>query len=308
MTEMPLVSVVVPSFCHADHLMDCLGSIHDQDWPRLELVVVDDASTDASWDVLQALSRTRFAARFQGMTILRNTQNLGAHATINRGIEASSGTHLALINSDDMYHPNRISRLMAALDGSGGDLGQGGTDLAFSLVEIMADDDRNQEIDPFFRLFTLRQHLALRREPTVGLALMRANYAVSTGNLLFTRRLWQQVGPFQPLKYCHDWDFVLQALFHTEPAVVARPLYRYRLHDSNSYATLSHRAGMELEVAMRRFMRRGLSGRSPNPLFPCDANWLGYFSRFAKTCHLDGHLRTERGDGRDGWRIYSKDT
>ena len=136
------------------------------------------------------------------------------------------------------------------------------------------------------------------------LSLMRANHAISTGNLLFTRRLWQQAGPFQPFGYCHDWDFILQALFFTEPAVVVQPLYTYRLHGTNTYRAVRHRHEPELEATMRRFFRRGLHGTSPNPLFPCEANWPGYFEPFAAECRIDMHLRLERGEGRKGWRIY----
>jgi glycosyltransferase involved in cell wall biosynthesis len=303
MADTPLVSVVVPSYCHQDHVIECLQSVHAQTWPHLELVVIDDASTDQSWPRLQALFASPFAQRFERATLLRNDQNVGAHATLNRGIDTSQGSHIALLNSDDLYHPNRIHRLMQALE-NGGDIGQGGHDLAFSLVEIRVDDPAPPQIDPFFRLFTLRQHLALRRDPTVGLSLMRANHAISTGNLLFTRDLWHQIGPFQPLHYCHDWDFLLQALYVTEPAVVTEPLYTYRLHGTNSFSALTHRQDTELEITSRRFLRRGLTGKSPNPLFPSEANWPGFFDHFVKECHLDMHLRLERGDGRKGWRIY----
>lgn len=303
MADTPLVSVVVPSYCHQDHVIDCLQSVHAQTWQRLELVVIDDASTDASWPRLQALFEPSFTARFERATLLRNDGNLGAHATLNRGISLSRGSHVALLNSDDLYHPGRIHRLMQALE-DGGDIGRGGRDLAFSLAEIRVEGEGTAEIDPFFRLFTLRQHLALRRDPTVGLSLMRANHALSTGNLLFTRDLWDRAGPFLPLQYCHDWDFLLQALYFTEPAVVAEPLYVYRLHGANSFSALTHRQATELEITSRRFLRRGLSGRSPNPLFPSEANWPGFFEHFVKECKLDMHLRAEDGLGRKGWRIY----
>lgn len=299
MTQAPLVSVIVPAYCHEDYIEDCLTSIYDQTHAELELVVVDDASTDATHDRVAALLATDFASRFRNTVLLRNETNSGAHASINRGIAASQGSHIAVINSDDLYHPDRITALMAALQDSGSELG-------FSLVEVMADPGEITEIEPFFRLFALRQLMALQRDPSVGFALLRANQAISTGNLLFTRSLYDRVGPFLPLKYCHDWDFVLQSLYWTEPVVVQQEHYRYRLHGANSFSSLGHLAGMETEVVLRRFLRRGLAGQSPNPLFPSEANWPGYFRLFIEECEYEGFHARETGLGAASWRTFGR--
>lgn len=299
MTETKLVSVVVPSYCHEDYILDCLLSIHDQTHRDVELVVVDDKSRDQSFERVEALVATRFANRFVNTIVVRNEVNLGAHATIDKGIAMSHGRHVAVINSDDLYHPHRIEALMAALADSGSELG-------FTLVDILSDPAEMGEIPEFFRLFTLRQRLDLERDRTIGFSLLRANRAVSTGNMLFSRRLYEKAGPFLPLKYCHDWDFVLQALYHTEPAVVMEPLYHYRLHGTNSFSALAHVANVETEVVIRRFFRRGLTGRSENPLFPSAANWPGYFELFVRECGYEDFLRRENGDGGRSWRTYEK--
>ena len=300
MTQYPLVSIVVPSYCHEDYLVDCLVSIHDQTYPEIELVVVDDQSTDRSFEVVHELLQRDFTARFRNVVHTRNPVNIGAHATINRGISLSSGSHIAVINSDDLFHADRITSLMDALE-------REGSELAFSLVEIVADPEEVQEIEPFFRVFALRQLLALKRELTTGFALMRSNQAISTGNLLFTRRLYEKAGPFMALKYCHDWDFILQSLFWTEPAVVQQEHYGYRLHSSNSFSSLGNMAEMETEVVLRRFFRRGLIGQSVNPLFPCEANWPGYFGLFVRDCGYEGYFRREAGFGALGWRTFARE-
>lgn len=295
MSETPLVSVIVPSFCHEDYLLECLSSIHDQTHARIELVVVDDVSNDRTFERAEALLSTAFARRFANVVLLRNQRNLGAHATINRGIMESHGTHIAVINSDDVYFRDRISAQLEAL-------AEGGSELSFTLVSILADPGVIPEIPEAFRLFTLRQMLGLQRDLTVGLSLLRANHAVSTGNLLFTRTLYDRVGPFLPLKYCHDWDFVLQSLFDCEPAVVMEPLYGYRLHGSNSFSGLTHLAEMETEVVLRRFFRRGLMGGSRNALAPTPGNWPGYFETFVAECGYDSFFNRENGEGLAGWR------
>lgn len=299
MTDQPLVSVVVPSYCHEDFLLDCLLSIHDQTYKPIELVVVDDVSTDASFARAEALLSTAFARRFANTVLMRNDRNLGAHGTINRGIAASKGSHVAVINSDDLFYPGRIAAQIEAL-------AEAGSELSFTLVDIVADPAGVPVIPETFRLFTLRQMLALKRDLTTGFALLRANQAVSTGNLLFSRALFHRIGPFLPLKYCHDWDFVLQSLYHCEPAVVMEPLYGYRLHGTNSFSGLAHLAGVETEVVLRRFFRRGLLGGSRNPLAPTRGNWPGYFDIFIEDCGCGAYYRRENGDGAPGWRTFER--
>lgn len=139
----PLVSVVVPAYCHAEFIEDCLRSIHAQTYSEIELIVVDDLSTDDTFARAEALLQGDFAARFRRVVLLRNERNLGAHDAINRGIAESRGSHVTLINSDDLYHPDRVSALMAALAETGAELG-------FSLVEVMAKRDEVRSIEPYF--------------------------------------------------------------------------------------------------------------------------------------------------------------
>jgi len=301
MPDKPLISVVVPSYCHDAYILDCLQSIHDQTYSRIELVLVDDCSPDATFARAQTLLATSFARRFAGVTLLRNAVNAGAHATINAGIRASGGQYVAVINSDDLFAPARIATMFAAMQ-------EAGSEFAFSLVEVFDSAAQRGKITvPHdFLAFALRQKLDILHEPTVGFSLLRKNVAVSTGNFLFSRSLYDKVGAFLPLKYCHDWDFALQALFYTEPVAVLQPLYRYRLHDQNSFSGLAHLASVESEVVFRRFFRRGLTGQAPNPRCPNSANWPGYFEKFVELIDKTRFLERESGGGLKGWRIYEK--
>lgn len=282
----PLVSVVVPAYRHATYIADAILSVHTQSYREIELIVIDDHSDDNTFACAEAILQDGIAARFRGVTLLRNERNMGAHATINRGIELSRGAYIAVLNSDDLFHRERIRSMLKEMRAAGSELG-------FSLVKVMTDPDQRSEIDTYFRLFGPRQIVAQARDPSLGFALMRLNIAVSTGNLLFSRNVFNQVGPFQPMRYCHDWDFILQALFVTEPVLIEQELYSYRLHSGNSFRTLSHIAPFEIEAVLRRFFRRGFWGQSPNALFPCAANWPGVFELYARQCGYGRFMRLE---------------
>ena len=237
-----------------------------------------------------------FGSRFTNVIVRRNEHNQGAHATISSGIATSSGDYIAVINSDDLFRPTRIEKILNVMQAAGSELG-------FSLVNVFGEVE-GPEFPDTFLMYPQQLAFGIQRDPTVGFALLRQNYAVSTGNLIFARSLYQKVGAFLPLKYCHDWDFVLQSLYYTEPVPVLEPLYDYRLHGQNSFSGLAHLGALETEVVLRRFFRRGLYGVSPNPLCPSAQNWPGYFEMFVNAIKQRAFLDREKGLGNKGWRTY----
>ncbi len=108
--EGPLVSVLMPVWNAAAWVGQAARSILGQSWRNLELIAVDDASTDGSWDVLQ-----RIAATDRRMTLLRNAVNAGPYVSKNRAARAASGALVTGQDADDWSHPQRIERQVAAM-------------------------------------------------------------------------------------------------------------------------------------------------------------------------------------------------
>lgn len=271
MRPLPRVSVVVPTYRHEAHVEEALRSVAAQEGVELELVVVDDASPDGTLGRVEALlASPAFRDRFEGGTRLeRHRENQGAHAALNRGLGQARGEYLAILNSDDRYAPHRLRQLVDALvDAEAG--------LAFSRVSFLDAASRPVQAGP--EVFRLRQHQdAVDRYPSVGFACLAGNAAISSGNLVFTRELLEAVGPFQELRLCHDWDFVLRAVLCSEPVFVRQPLYEYRLHGDNSFRSLDDRAVSETQQVLGRFFARGRGADIRNPLAPTEAHWPGVF-------------------------------
>lgn len=265
------VSVVVPSYGHAAHLEAALRSVAAQSHPAFELIVVDDASPDDSVRVAErVLAEPAFATRFDGgVRLVVHETNQGAHAAINRGLQEARGDFLTILNSDDAYAPDRIAALVSALRG-----GAGAPGLAFSRVDYVGDPDPGFERERF----RLRRHQdGIARHASIGFACLCSNVAITTGNLFFTRTLWERVGEFAALRYCHDWDFLLRAVAHVEPRFVARPLYRYRLHRRNSYKDLEGVAEAETQAVLGGYLRAVREGALANPIAPSPERWPGVF-------------------------------
>jgi GT2 family glycosyltransferase len=105
----PLVSAVVVNWNGADCLDACLASLRAQTWPRLEIIVVDNGSTDGS----RALLRARYR---DSVTLIESPVNLGFAGGNNLAIRAATGAYVALLNNDAVAQPEWIRALVEAAE------------------------------------------------------------------------------------------------------------------------------------------------------------------------------------------------
>ncbi len=244
-TQRPDLSVVIPSYNHATFLARAVSSVLNQEWadnkqPELELIVVDDGSTDNSLQILAGIKDRRLRVIAQ--------ENQGAHAAINRGLREARGDILAILNSDDEYHPQRLQKALAGL--SPVTAGKVRPDavrtlpgLVASYIELIDADNRSLGIKHGYRdqvpwnlEIPERSFRALADDAPGNLAnaLLTENYLGTSSNFVFTRAVYQAVGEFRPLRYMHDWDFALRLSRIAPISLLAEPLLRYRMHSQNT--------------------------------------------------------------------------
>ena len=97
---LPLVSVIIPTYNSGSYLKEAVESALGQDYRNLEVIVIDDGSTDESLSLLTP---------YFNRVLIISTQNFGAASARNFGIMQSSGEYLAFLDSDDKWLPNKIS-------------------------------------------------------------------------------------------------------------------------------------------------------------------------------------------------------
>ena len=122
-------------------------------------------------------------------------------------------------------------------------------------------------------------HDCIDMSESLGLAFLRNNPAISTGNLFFRKSLWHAVGGFAPLRYNHDWQFCLKASLHAEAAFVGDARYSYRWHSANTICDDLKRPREEAANMMQPFLRMASASATSrecnpgNPFAPTVAVW-----------------------------------
>jgi hypothetical protein len=280
--SLPSVSVVIPSFNHEAFVAEAVDSALICDGCEIEVIVIDDGSTDGSLARLEAFADD---PRVQ----VHSQPNRGAHSALNRGLDLAQGEVVFILNSDDIFEPQRIPMLTRALADNRNAV------LATSWIEVIDANGARLGVKKAWR------NLPPWPPSTIGpslsetgdarLALLETNWISTTSNLAFRRRLVRDQGlSFASLRYAHDWDFVLSACRFGAVELVEEPLLRYRSHGAN---TIDEGAGAGRElmrfeimwvVARHAFaLLQSMSGSQPEfdswrsllwasaPTFGCDA-------------------------------------
>jgi glycosyltransferase involved in cell wall biosynthesis len=205
-----LVSVVIPNYNYARFVGGAVDSVLAQTYPDIEVIVVDDGSTDESKDVLISYG-DGIKSIFQ--------QNSGVAAARNNAVAASSGEYVAFLDADDEWLPAKLEKQVAMFR----------SDPSLGLVHVGVD-----EIDSDGR--TLRHRLEGSTGDATGdlLKLGRRGILGGGSGLVVPRRIFDEVGGFdERLSTSADWDFFYQVASRYNVGFVPEVLMKYRFHNSN---------------------------------------------------------------------------
>ena len=114
----PLVSIITPCFDHGHYLLDLMESVREQDYPALELILVDDGSSDP--DTLAVLEDLE---REPSVRVLRQPHNQGPSAARNRAIRAAAGRYILPLDADNVLMPGAVRGLVEQLQAAGEQVG-----------------------------------------------------------------------------------------------------------------------------------------------------------------------------------------
>lgn len=215
------ISVVIAAYNAARFLEPALASVAAQARAADEVIVVDDGSTDG----------TAALAAARGARVI-STPNRGVSAARNTGIASASGDWIALLDADDLWHPDKIARQVQAAS------------LAADVSIVACDHyqfQREGEVSlpsllderraGYAALGALALAPGIDRLPAMGTNLVSVGMAFFPSTWLLRRELALAIGGFDgSLRFAEDYEFLLRALARSDLLVVDAPLMGYRLH------------------------------------------------------------------------------
>jgi glycosyltransferase involved in cell wall biosynthesis len=265
------VTILLPAFNHAEFIEDALQSCYEQDYNDIELVIADDNSDDGSQAIIDSVvAQRRFSQRFRRIKKIHRKRNLGSLANIADALKHTRGELIHILNTDDRFHPTRVSRSVSAASdpfcwgfSHVTPIGQNGEKFEGELPPTLADT---------FGYYSA--NVGRMRFPE-SLFLYR-NVAISTGNLFFSRHYASLFDRLVWMRYCGDWAFALAAAYIAKPTILEEPLLQYRIHRANSFVGLREVGEHECDflAVLSEVLFRSASPPNQNFSNESNRNWL----------------------------------
>jgi len=226
----PLVTVITPAFNRAEYITEAVESVLSQSYPHVQLVVVDDGSSDGTFEILQ-----KFEAE-QKLELLShaNRQNKGQSSALNLGLRAAKGEYIVILDSDDYLHKDKIRDQVAYLE----------THPEFGMVygQAMAVSENGQHLFPL----PPDNH----QETGDPNDLLLDCYMALPGGAMVRSKVFQQAGFFEErFRAGQDHDMILRIAEIAPYKFLKGIVFFYRKHEESISKTGLERrwkAGFEI--------------------------------------------------------------
>lgn len=255
--NLPLVSVIIPSYNHGKYLPDAVKSIRDQDYNSVEVIIVDDGSTDNTTDIVKALPGVKYIHQHnQGLSAARNT-----------GIKNSGGEMLIFLDADDWLLPGAIKVNVAEL--------QANEKLAFvSGAHLKIYETSGRQLEEYQEV-----------KQNAYLQMLQGNYIGMHATVMYRKWVFDNFMFDENLRACEDYDVYLN-ITRIHPVVHhSYKIAAYRLHTENMSGNIPMMLSTVLGVLDRQ-KQQLKSDQEKNAFKKGHKNWKAYYTK-----ELVNHLK-----------------
>ncbi|MGN0334583.1 MAG: glycosyltransferase family 2 protein [Lachnospiraceae bacterium] len=208
--EKPLVSVVLPVYNGERYLESSIESCLNQTYRNLELLILDDGSTDRSAEIAKHYEKLDSRVHYH-----KNPQNLKLPRTLNRGFALAAGDYLTWTSDDNYYRPQALEKMVAELE-------KGNSEFVFAACSII--DEEGME------------HSTISAPEEYRSAIWNWNFVGAC--FMYSRKAYETIGDYDPeLFLCEDYDYWLRMFSRFEISYLDENLYAYRRHGKALSAT-----------------------------------------------------------------------
>lgn len=206
---MPQVSVLIPTYNYARYVGYAVNSVLEQSYPNVEIIVVDDGSTDNTRDVLKS-----YASRIHYIY----QENGGTGSALNTGIVAAAGKYICWLSSDDVFYPDKVARQVQLMESR--------PELGFSYTSFCVIDAQGQwQYDVQSPYYPERKEMVQK--------LMEGCF-INGSSVMMSRAALDTVGLFdEAMGMVHDYDLWFRFLRWHPCGFLDEILLGYRWHGEN---------------------------------------------------------------------------
>jgi glycosyltransferase involved in cell wall biosynthesis len=229
--ELPMVTIVTPTYNQADYLSETIDSVLSQDYPNIEYIVIDDGSTDETREVLK---------RYDERVYWESQENIGQAATLNKGWSMASGDIIGYLSSDDLLKPEAITELVHCMLGN------------TEAILVYPDFDLIDASGEFIRNF---------ETPDYDYRNMILNLVCYPGpGALFWKKYFDVTGGWnRDLQQVPDFEYWLRLSQHGDFKRMPKILSSSRIHeDSQSFKVVTFERAMEPVSALVNLLDAGM--------------------------------------------------
>jgi glycosyltransferase involved in cell wall biosynthesis len=196
-SRQPLVTVIAISYNHAPFIEEALASVFNQSYKNIELIIVDDASTDSSVAVIENCIAGK------GIVFLKNKNNSGNCCSFNQAYEKSSGKYIIDFALDDLMYTTRIEKQVAVLEEKSAQVG-----VVFTNIQMI--DVTGANLFAQYPKFNHKQHTQQIPEGWVFDALL-SQYYINPVGMLFRREVIEFLNGYDETLAYEDFDFWIRS-------------------------------------------------------------------------------------------------
>jgi glycosyltransferase involved in cell wall biosynthesis len=207
-----LVSCIIPCFNSVKYIREAINSIINQTYGNVEIITIDDASTDETVNILSEYS-SKINIK---ILVHEDKKNHGKSASTNLGLSISNGEFVAFLDHDDIWHPKKIEKQVAFLEQN--------KEIGLVYTNGIYMNDLEQETGPI-----LPVSFEEKNDPS---SLLMNCYIKSASQVMMRKTVIDNIGLFnETLIGCDDHDMWLRTIEQYKIAYLNEVLFKYRIHD-----------------------------------------------------------------------------
>lgn len=231
--KMTAVSVVIPTFNRADVLPRAINSVLNQTISDLELIIVDDGSTDETTQVVSSYDDER-------IKYMSFEQNKGANAARTKGIDAARGEYIAFLDSDDEWVDEKLGQQLEALQSTD-------AAVAYTGIKQVGEDGSVNTVS------------VPDKSGDITSDLLRGNFIGTYSSIILLAEVLEEVGPPDPELPCwQDWEWYLRLSDENNFVAVTKPLVIRHIEGGQISDNFKHKLDSQ-PIIWRRMQERASS-------------------------------------------------